>query len=266
MKENELKAELKKQDSFLWQRGKYFQSYEEVLGTYMVRCVLENSRPPSLLDIACGNGFITSKLAINFKTAVGIDASSIHIATAKQTYPNIKFVRSLAEEYSTDVKFATISMLNLLEHVIDPVNLLCKIKSQLADKGVIIITVPNALAANRKIAALMGSLENEYELSPFDIDVAGHRRAYDLKRLVKEVEEAGLKVLKTGGIFYKMLSSAQMNWLLEKGLWEKGGFGWGRVGAEKSKDWRAAFCDALYKFGESHSEECNLIYVVSSLP
>lgn len=119
------------------------------------------------------------------------------------------------------------------------------------------------MAVNRKIAKLMGSLESEYELSPFDINITGHRRSYDMISFTKEIEDAGIKVMHRGGIFYKMLSSPQLNWLLEEGPWEEGGFGWGRVGAEKSKDWRQAFCDACYEYGKDHPEECNLIFAVA---
>jgi hypothetical protein len=38
-----------------------------------------------------------------------------------------------------------------------------------------------------------------------------------------------IKVKKTCGIFYKMLSTAQMDRFLKNGLWEDGGFGWGRA-------------------------------------
>ena len=102
----------------------------------------------------------------------------------------------------------------------------------------------------------------QYEHSPFDIEVAGHRRSYDMDLLVRDFEMAGLKVIFTGGVFYKMLSQAQINWLLEKGPWEEGGFGWGRIGEEKEKDWRRSFCNACYEYGKQRPQDCNVIYAV----
>jgi len=259
----DVQEELQRQESVPWARGKYYKSYEQVLGDGIVRNILEHMRPPSLLDVACGNGLVTSRLAPHFRRVVGVDASSAHIAKAREDHPRIEFVHALAEEYRADEPFTTVALSNLLEHVVDPVVLLAHMRGQLATDGRLIASVPNALAANRRIARLMGTLEDEYELSPFDIEVAGHRRYYDLRALVRDFEAAGLHVAHKGGIFYKMLSSPQFNWLLEQGLWDEGGHGWGRVGAEKAKDWRQAFCEACYEFGKQRPEDCNLVYVVA---
>lgn len=51
-----------------------------------------------------------------------------------------------------------------------------------------------------------------------------------------------------------------MDWFPNNGLWEEGGFGWGRVGAEERKDRREEFCHACYEIGKEHTNECNIIY------
>ncbi|NER07400.1 MAG: class I SAM-dependent methyltransferase [Okeania sp. SIO3C4] len=262
---NKNNEELHLQDSFPWQRGKFYGSYEELLGRYIVQSVLENMRPMSLLDLACGNGLLTNMMAPYFNRVVGVDASKTHIAEAKSCYPDIEFIRSLAEDYMDDNGFDTITMVTLLEHVQDPSNLLRACAKNLASKGILIAHVPNAAAINRRISKIMGSLSDEYELSPFDLNVAGHRRSYDLSLLIQDFHNAGFEVVKTGGVFYKMLSTPQINWFLENGPWEEGGFGWGRVGEENSKDWRQAFCDACYEFGKERAEDCNVIYAVGRL-
>jgi len=152
-------------------------------------------------------------------------------------------------------------MLNILEHVIDPIQLIKKAESLLASNGTIIIHVPNAMAINRKIAVLMGTLKECEELSPFDINIVGHRRSYTMKTLIEDVKKSGLEIVGNGGIFYKMLSTPQIDWFLENGLWKEGGFGWGRVGEEKAKDWKMEFCRACYEYGKTVPEECNVIYV-----
>jgi len=257
--------ELQKQDLFPWQRGKFFSQYENIIGRCIVKSVLENMQPGRLLDLACGNGDLTGMMAVHFAEVVGLDASSTHIAEARKQHPGLTFVHSLAEDYQDRQGFNTITMITLLEHVQNPPELLQVVARNLAPGGVLMAHVPNALAANRKIAKLMGSLADEYELSPFDINIAGHRRSYDLDLLRKDFEAAGLKIKKMGGVFYKMLSTPQINWLLENGPWEEGGFGWGRVGAEKEKDWRQAFCDACYEYGKQRHEDCNVIYAVGTM-
>ena len=94
-------------------------------------------------------------------------------------------------------------MLNILEHVINPILTLKKAAFFLKDDGILIVHVPNALAVNRIIARIMGTLIDEYELSPYDINVAGHRRSYDRNLLIKDIQSAGLKVISTGGCFIK---------------------------------------------------------------
>ena len=256
--------EIEKQATFPWQRGKFYAQYENILGCYIVQSIVENMRQGRLLDLACGNGDLTSRLAKHFREVVALDGSAPHVAEARSRYPNINFVHALAEEYNASQAFDTITMITLLEHVREPVELLQAVSKNLAPSGVIIAHVPNALAVNRKIARLMGTLTDEYELSPFDIDIAGHRRSYDLDLLRSDFENAGLKIKTAGGVFYKMLSTPQINWLLENGPWEEGGFGWGRVGAEKNKDWREAFCDACYEYGKERPSDCNVIYAVGA--
>lgn len=252
------------QESFPWQRSKYHQSYNQVLVEYKVRSCLENSHGESLLDIACGDGSLTERFAKEFSSVVGVDASSVHLAEARKRVPNAIFFESLIEEFEINQTFDSVFMLDLLEHVQDPVAVLRKASSFLRSDGRMVIHVPNSDAVNRKIAVIMGTLASCEELSPFDIEIVGHRRSYNLESLHKEVEKSGLKVIKTGGIFYKMLSTPQMDWFLKNGLWESG-HGWGRTGMETAKDWRAEFCRACYEYGKERPEDCNVIYVVATI-
>ena len=64
-------------------------------------------------------------------------------------------------------------MLDILEHVVNPVELLQKAATFMKEDGVMIVHVPNAEAINRKINVEMGTLTSFDELSPFDINIAG---------------------------------------------------------------------------------------------
>lgn len=247
------------QESFSWARSQVFSSYNEVLGFYQAKACLEHARGKSLLDMPCGDGVLTAMLAPAFTRVVGIDASVHHLELAKKMLPEVEFHDALIEEFETSERFSTITMLNILEHVVDPVDVLKKAASFLDENGILLVHVPNAHAVNRKLAVLMGTLTECEELSPFDIEIVGHRRSYTLNTLCDDVRKAGLKVVNTGGVFYKSMSTPQIDWFLKNGLWDEGGFGWGRVGGEK-KDWKAEFCRASYEFGRQHPEDCNIIY------
>ena len=251
------------QERYPFERSMFFNEYNSILGYYQALSCVEHSLGTSVLDLACGDGMVTAILAKHFSRVVGVDASRIHLEKARQRATPAEFHESLIEDLRLDERFDTIVMLNILEHVSDSVGLLKHAVTFLKKRGVLIAHVPNALAINRRLAVLMGTLRCCEELSPFDIDVAGHRRSYTMDSLKSDVQKAGLRVKTTGGIFYKMLSTPQMDWLLKNGPWEEGGFGWGRVGEEKTRNWKAEFCRACYELGKTHPEDCNLIYVVA---
>lgn len=252
--------EKRRQENYPWSRSTYHTEYNAILGYYKVQSCLEHIQGTSLLDIACGDGLITAQFKPYFSRIVGVDASSVHLTSARKRLPDAQFHESLIEELNLSEKFDTALILDLLEHVIDPIIVIRKAASFLKNDGVLIVHVPNANAINRKIAVLMGTMKSCDELSPFDIEVAGHRRSYTLDSLKEDIKNAGLRVTETGGIFYKMLSTPQMDWFLRNGFWEEGGHGWGRVGAEKEKDWRWEFCRACYEYGRQRPEDCNIIY------
>lgn len=251
------------QETFTWARSQVFDDYNRVLGFYQAKSCLENARGDSLLDLPCGDGTLTQMLAPHFRYVVGVDASSKHLDLARKILPEVQFHEALIEDFETLDRFGTVTMINILEHVVNPVAVLKKAASLLDDDGILIVHVPNAHAINRQLAVLMGTLTECEELSPFDVQIVGHRRAYSLKTLTGDIESSGLKIVDTGGVFYKMLSTPQMDWFLKNGLWEEGGFGWGRVGGEQ-KDWKAEFCRASYELGKQHPDDCNIIYACAT--
>ena len=254
-------AEKMRQEKCPWARSKYFEGYNSILGYFKVKSCLDYARGTSLLDLACGDGLMTQMFADHFDRIVGVDASGKHLAVARQRVPGAKFCEGLIEEFETGERFDNVYMLDVLEHVRDPIFVLQKAASFLKDEGILIVHVPNANAINRRIAVFMGTLKTCDELSPFDIEIAGHRRSYTMETLKRDIEKAGLNIVDTGGVFFKMLSTPQMDWFLKNGLWEEGGFGWGRVGADK-KNWKAEFCRACYEIGKERPEDCNIIYAI----
>lgn len=254
--------EMVRQNGFPFTRG-MLSEYHAVLGYYQVQSCLEYaSLRLEALDLACGDGLLTSMLAPHFGRVVGVDASSARLVEARARLPNVEFHEGLIETIKLDNNFDVVFMLNVLEHVQDPVLVLRKAADMLMPNGVLIIHVPNSQAVNRKIAVLMGTLSDCEELSPFDVQIVGHRRSYHLSSLKLDIARAGLRVQETGGVFYKALSTPQMDWLLRTGPWSEGEHGWGRSGSEKSKDWRAEFCRACYEYGKEHPQDCNIISAV----
>jgi 2-polyprenyl-3-methyl-5-hydroxy-6-metoxy-1,4-benzoquinol methylase len=130
------------QETFPWARSQVFSSYNQVLGYYQAQACLDHARGDSLLDMPCGDGALTAMLAPSFARVVGIDASSKHLELARKTLPEVEFHETLIEDFETPERFTTVTMLNILEHVVDPVGILKKAASLLDVDGVLLVHVP----------------------------------------------------------------------------------------------------------------------------
>lgn len=202
----------------------------------------------TVLDVGCGVGQFTYLFLRKFKTVVGLDPNEKYIKVAIKNNPKIIFIQGYGETFETEMKFDTINMTNLLEHVDDPVKLLKNCKNHLRQGGRIIAQVPNANSIARRLGVLMGIISNIEHISKKEREFYGHQRTYTVETLMQDVLSAKLKVLDIGGILYKPLP----NEMLEK------------ICQEKGKKWRNRFIDALIEFGEDWKEDCAELYICAS--
>ena len=158
---------------------------------------------------------------------MALDGSKELTDKLKRTIKNrsLEIICSLVEEYKPKEKFDTIVLAHILEHVENPIKILKLAKSWLKKNGVILVDVPNANSIHRLVGVKMGLLKRKTDLNENDIKI-GHRRVYTLNKLIWDAKKAGLKIKKTGGIFFKPLSNNQIeeNWdeKMIKGFYELG--------------------------------------------
>ena len=81
-------------------------------------------------------------------------------------------------------------------------------------------------------------LKTPDELNDRDFEV-GHKRVYSLKTFIKDVEESGLQVIKSGGVFFKPLSNGQIE-----------------------SNWNEEMIEGFYELGKDFPEHAAEIYVV----
>jgi ubiquinone/menaquinone biosynthesis C-methylase UbiE len=62
-------------------------------------------RHDAALDLGCGNGVSTVRLAEHFDHVEGVDLGGNLIARAQQNYPTLKFTVAAAEEFTSDRRF-----------------------------------------------------------------------------------------------------------------------------------------------------------------
>ena len=139
-----------------------------------------------ILDIGCGNGFLTYSLAEKAQEVVGIDNSITKIKTAKKRFSrkNIKYIYADATKYQFKENFDYIILSNILEHIKKRQEFLTKIKTM---SNFILIRVPMINSSWISVYKAEISLEHLYN--------RGHFIEYTFETFQKEIHVAGLKIL-----------------------------------------------------------------------
>ena len=97
----------------------------------------------SLLDVGCGQGFFIAKAQGAGYRVQGIDISASAITFATNTLRVEAATTSLDELLSHQAQYDVITLWHVLEHFLNPVEELGKIKKLLAPGGYCLIEVPN---------------------------------------------------------------------------------------------------------------------------
>jgi SAM-dependent methyltransferase len=179
-----------------------------------------------------------TKFLVNDFTSLHLIEGSLDLLNQIPEYPNVVKHHSYFEEFSTDLKFDTIIMSHVLEHIEHPQNVLKQAATWLENDGVFIVSVPNAKSIHRLAAVEMGMLETEFTLNSRDHEL-GHYRVYDMQTLKEECTNAGLKVVNQGGVFFKPLSNMQIE-----------------------KNWNEEMINGFFKLGKKFPLNCAEIFVV----
>jgi 2-polyprenyl-3-methyl-5-hydroxy-6-metoxy-1,4-benzoquinol methylase len=113
---------------------------------FIVNTIKSLNKPDAkILDIGCGNGNISLALgSIGFNvTGVDIDPTSIEKARQINTFKNVKFDVLDANAFNVKDEFDAIVCSEVLEHLLDPSELVQSIFSILKKEGLLVATVPN---------------------------------------------------------------------------------------------------------------------------
>lgn len=94
-----------------------------------------------ILDVGCDSGYMLSKCGGD----VGVDISKLRLKAAKHWDFFLSFVQAIAENLPFKQVFDTVIATELLEHVIDPEEVLFEITQVLKFDGKLIVTVPDEI-------------------------------------------------------------------------------------------------------------------------
>jgi len=151
------------------------------------------SRPNQILDVGCGQGDFLMCLSHHFEShsLAGIDQSLVGVLSTKRKVPSadIRQVDLTSPRASQlERRFDLITLIEVLEHVDEPVKFLCSALEYLKPGGVAVITVPSG------------------PRTAFDKSI-GHRRHFDkqeLASILKTVGIVNIKVRRLGFPFFDM--------------------------------------------------------------
>lgn len=146
---------------------------------------LNNINPgDTVLDIGCGNGYNTYKIAGKAKSVVGIDIDEDNIRLARRNFKkdNIEYIRGDATSYNFNKKFDVIILSNVLEHIEDRIKFLKKVRN-LGKK--ILIRVP--LFDRSWLVLFKKEFDVEYRLD------STHYIEYTVKSFLDELKDSGIE-------------------------------------------------------------------------
>ena len=193
-----------------------------------------------VLEMGPAEGVMTPHLLAKSETLTLLEGAKHFCEDLSRRYPSAEVVHSLFEDYEAQERYDRIILGHVLEHVEDPVSILCRSAGWLKPGGKIIAAVPNARSIHRQAAVLMGLLKAEDSLNEMDIH-HGHRRVFNPNSFKEAFLKAGLTIEHFGGYWMKPISNSQIE-----------------------STWTAEMLKAFLQLGEQYPEIAAEIYIVAS--
>ncbi len=147
-----------------------------------------------LLDIGCGEGNISSLFLERKNCQVtGVDISEKALALAKKRGINTKRwdLNKIPLPFK-EKSFETITMIDVLEHAINPLALLREARRLLIPGGRLIVSLPNFARWDNRIRMLLGRPKDILHWEGYD-DGLEHLHWFTQKKLAHFLKEAGFK-------------------------------------------------------------------------
>jgi len=155
-------------------RGSYELTYSDAEKTYfsakieqrhaVLRQIVPNAS--SMLDVGCGEGFALSYFKRQGWQVKGLDFSEAGVRTQNPACLDVLCVGDvfalLDAEIGSGRKYDVIWLQNVLEHVLEPLDLLASLQSLISKKGVVVITVPNDFTQVQEAALSKGHIDREF--------------------------------------------------------------------------------------------------------
>ena len=145
-----------------------------------------------VLEVGCGAGDLAGALAGDGIAATGLDISDGAVALAAEAHPACRFIQHQVEDRPWPIEagaFDVVASFEVIEHLLQPRELLLGARTALRDGGHIAITTPHHGVAKNMAVALRG----------FDRHFAvegEHIRFFSDRALLRLLDETGFETLR----------------------------------------------------------------------
>jgi 2-polyprenyl-3-methyl-5-hydroxy-6-metoxy-1,4-benzoquinol methylase len=146
-----------------------------------------------VLDLGCGNGALTVRLAREGIQVTGIDASSSGISLARQSLPEATFIQAPLEEplpVHLHNQFDAVIAVEVIEHLLRPRVLCARVKEALRPGGRFILSTPYHGYLKNLALAVAGSFDRHWHPGRD----GGHVKFFSRATLTSLLEGEGLAV------------------------------------------------------------------------
>jgi ubiquinone/menaquinone biosynthesis C-methylase UbiE len=170
----------------------------------------------SYLEIGAGDGGTILALLELYDQLVGTDLSSIRVLEMRSLFQHDSKVQILQNNLEVDKlpfedeRFDTVAMIDVIEHIVDPIGALIEIQRVLKPKGRLIVHTPNIAKWTRRVKLLAGYFPStaSYEeglmchdkKTPTDLHDEGHLHYFTFRSLRRlAIERAGFARMEVCG-------------------------------------------------------------------
>ena len=171
----------------------YFRLKAALIYRKTSQLMSESGKSKTLLDIGCGEGWIMEEFSDQGAKVFGIDFSQYGI---EKFHPHLlDFFKQgnlydlIEERVSSGLKFDFLTLVNVIEHVTDPVLLINRIKEMMHEKSILIIVAPNDYSPLHKLLLEKKKISTEFWLCYPD-----HLSYFNKKSMCNLLDDQGFVV------------------------------------------------------------------------
>ena len=140
------------------------------------------------MDVGCGPGFFSKYMQDTGWQVVGVepsrDAAEMARSSGITVYESVKQCLD-----QTNQLFDAVTLLNVLEHVLDPASLLQEIHMLMDEQSILVVRVPNDFSIIQECAL------KKVKVEPWWIAIPDHINYFNFKSLVRFLEQMNFMVV-----------------------------------------------------------------------